>query len=188
MKKVVSVIAAFCLLSLAGSLQAGEVQTSQKFTLGPGDVLQISVWKDEALTREVLVRPDGKFSFPLAGEIEAAGRTIEEVHQDLEARLKKYVPDSPVTVILSQLKSTRIFVVGKVQNPGMFIVQGETSVIQALALAGGLGRFADKDDIYVLRRTREGQQALFFNYSEVSSGDDLRSNIDLKPGDTVVVP
>jgi polysaccharide export outer membrane protein len=103
--------------------------------------------------------------------------------------LQRYVPDSPVTVVLTQLQSTRIYVVGKVQRPGMFTVQGEISVLQALALAGGLNRFADEDDIYVLRSSEEeGQKTLPFDYSQVAKGKDLECNIALQPGDTVVVP
>ena len=140
-----------CFLLFSFSVQASEVQIAPDFTLGPGDVLNVSVWKDEALTKEVLIRPDGRFSFPLAGEIMATGRTVEEVRDQLESKLKKYVPDSPVTVVLTQLQSTRIYVVGKVRNSGMYTVQGGINILQALALAGGLDRFADKDDIYVFR-------------------------------------
>jgi polysaccharide export outer membrane protein len=179
----------FFLSTLSASLQAGTSQIDTDFTLGPGDILHVSVWKDEALTREIPVRPDGKISFPLAGEIMAAGRSVDEVRGDLEQVLQRYVPDSPVTVVLTQLQSTRIYVVGKVQRPGMFTVQGEISVLQALALAGGLNRFADEDDIYVLRSSEEeGQKTLPFDYSQVAKGKDLECNIALQPGDTVVVP
>ena len=177
-----------CFLLFSFSVQASEVQIAPDFTLGPGDVLNVSVWKDEALTKEVLIRPDGRFSFPLAGEIMATGRTVEEVRDQLESKLKKYVPDSPVTVVLTQLQSTRIYVVGKVRNSGVYTVQGGINILQALALAGGLDRFADKDDIYVLRQTTQGQNAIPFDYSKVTRGQDLSSNIFLKPGDTVIVP
>ena len=176
------------LFTLCFLLFSVPLQATTDFTLGPGDVLDVSVWKDEALTREVLIRPDGKFSFPLAGEVMAAGRSVEDVRGELEERLRKYVPDSPVTVVLTQLQSNQIYVVGKVIRSGMYSVPGEITVVQALALAGGLDRFADKDDIYVLRQTAEGQEALSFDYSELSKGEELSSNIFLKPGDTVVVP
>ena len=188
MKITLPFIFAISFLCLAGPLMAEKSQVYTSFTLGPGDVLDVSVWKDEALTRQVLVRPDGRISFPLAGEIMAAGRSVEDVRIELEKRLKKYVPDAPVTVVLTQLQSSRIYVVGKVNHPGMFTVQGEITVIQAIALAGGLDRFADKDDIYVLRRIQHDQKSLSFDYSKVSHGKDLESNISLVPGDTVVVP
>jgi polysaccharide export outer membrane protein len=175
------------LFCAASSLNAAERAPSGEFQLGPGDVLHLSVWKDEALTRDVLVRPDGMISYPLAGEVRAAGRTVKQVRQKLEERLQKYVPDTPVTVVLTQLKSTKIYVVGKVNQPGMYLMDGEMNVMQALALAGGFSRFADKDEIYILRENGNGKKAIPFDYSEVAEGEDLSSNLVLQPGDTVVV-
>jgi polysaccharide export outer membrane protein len=188
MHKLMSVSLALCLLLVASPLWAGAEDSSPEFSLGPGDVLHISVWKDEALNREVLVRPDGKISFPLAGEVQAAGRSVPELRQELEERLKKYVPDSPVTVVLSQLQSTRIYVVGKVNQPGTYLMHGDMSVIQALALAGGFTRFADSGDITILRQGENGQKAIAFDYGDVAGGDNLKENIVLQPGDTIVVP
>ena len=158
------------------------------FHLGPGDVLLVSVWKDQELTREVMVRPDGKISFPLAGEIKAQGQTIAQLQKEMAERIQVYVPDTPVTVMLQQLRSTKVFVVGKVTKPGMFIMQGKMTVLQALSMAGGLTRFADKDGIHVIRKDKDTQTALSFDYGQVSEGDDLSTNIFLHPGDTVVVP
>ncbi len=162
--------------------------TNKSFVLGPGDILQVSVWKDEALTREILVRPDGSFSFPLAGQIQAAGKTVRKVQEELSERLQKYAPDSPVTVALSKLNSTKIYVVGKVTNPGMYLMQGKMHVMQALAASGGLTRFADADEIIILRDENSTQKVIPFSYSSVSQGEDLESNIVLKSGDTIVVP
>ncbi len=173
---------------LPSSMLPTDASAKEAFYLGSGDVLHISVWKDEALTREAIVRPDGRISFPLAGEVSAAGRTIHEVQQELTQKLEPYVPDSPVTVMLSQLRSARIYVVGKVNKPGMFLLEAKTNVMQAIALAGGLTRFADKDDICVLRQGPDGQQAIPFDYGEVVRAEGLEANIQLQSGDTVVVP
>lgn len=167
---------------------SGSLALVSDFVLGPGDVLQISVWKEEMLTREVRVRPDGKISFPLVGDVLAAGKTVPQIQQELQKHLKKYVPDNPVTVILSQLRSLKVYVVGKVLRPGQFVLDEKITVLQALALAGGLNKFADKNDILVLRWKEGRQVSLRFDYSKVSKGQDLSSNHILKPGDTILVP
>jgi len=157
------------------------------FVLGPGDVLEVSVWKDESLTREVLVRPDGNISFPLIGDVRASGRKIEDLRAEIQTRVKEYVPDAPVTVLLSRLGSTRVFVVGKVAQPGMYMMPEAMSVMQVLGMAGGLTTFADTDGICILRRGAGGQEALTFNYGKVEKGRSLDENILLMPGDTIVV-
>lgn len=176
-----------CLLVLLAVVHAAPALADQTFHIGPGDVLDISVWNDEALTREVLVRPDGAISFPLIGDVAVAGMTVDQVRQAIETRIREYVT-SPVTVILAELASARVYVVGKVAQPGRYAMAGPMRVMQALAMAGGLTTFADEDSILVLRDTAEGQQAIAFDYSRVASGRDLSSNILLAPGDTLVVP
>jgi polysaccharide export outer membrane protein len=147
------------------------------------------VWKDEALTNKLLIRPDGKFSFPLIGEIQAKDRTVEAVRQEIESKIQEYVPNAPVVVILREINYPKIYVVGKVNKPGMFIMAGEpVSVLQALSLAGGMTSFADTGDIIVLRKSGETTKVFRFNYNKVSKGERLEQNIELKPGDTVVVP
>ena len=189
MRKILGMVLGVFLISLmVQPLQAAESPTTSGFHLGPGDVLLVSVWKDEELTREVVVRPDGKISFPLAGEIQAEGQTIAQLQEEMTKRIQVYVPDTPVTVMLQQLQSTKVFVVGKVANPGMFIMQGKMTVLQALSLAGGLTRFADKDGIHVIRKEGNKQTAISFDYGDVSDADDLSTNVFLRPGDTVVVP
>lgn len=183
-RRILFVMAAF-LLTLT---PVGAQELESSFTLGPGDVLQVSVWKDEALTKEVLVTPDGYISLPLVGQIKAAGKTVKQVQEELKKGLKKYVPDSPVTVALRQLNSRKVYVVGKVNNPGTNLLQGKMTVMQALAASGGFTRFADKDDIVILRNYNGENEAVQFDYTEVSKGNDLESNITLMPGDTIVVP
>ncbi len=159
-----------------------------KFVLGPGDVLEISVWKDEALTRQVVVRPDGKVSFPLVGDIQAKGRTVEELRQAVEDKTKAFVPDAPVTVVVMEVGSPKVYVVGKVARPGLYVMAETLRVMQVLAMAGGMTSFADKDDILIIREKYGMQRTFKFNYSKVADGKDLEQNICLKPGDTVVVP
>lgn len=171
-----------CIICLAAAPRA--MATDGRFTLGPGDVLGVSVWKDEVLDKEVLVRPDGMISYPLIGDIQASGKTVEELRQAIQEKIAAYVPDAPVTVLLLQLGSPRVFVVGKVAKPGMFLMAASTSVMQVLAMAGGLTTFADEDGILVLR----GGKAIPFDYAQAARGKNLEQNIVLQPDDTVVVP
>ena len=124
------------------------------YLLGPEDIVKISVWKDEHLTQEVVVRPDGMISFPLVGDIPAAGRTIEDVRLELVKRLNKFVPNPHVSVLATKILSYKIYVIGRVNKPGEFLVGHYTDVLQALSLAGGLTPFAAENDIHVMRRNQ----------------------------------
>ena len=158
------------------------------YTLGPEDVLLVSVWKDEHLTREVLVRPDGMISFPLVGDVPAEGRTVEELRIDLAKRLIKYIPAVNITVAVIKPLSYKVYVVGRVAKPGEFLVGHYTDVLQALSLAGGLTPFAAENDIKVVRRVMGQQQTFPFRYGDVRKGMDLEQNIILQRGDVVMVP
>ena len=158
------------------------------FVLGPGDVLEISVWRDEALTREVAVRPDGKISFPLIGDVLAKGRTVDELREVIQEKLKIYVPDAPVSVLTKQINSTKVYVVGKVNQPGAYLMTEQLTVMQLLAMAGGLNAFADQGKILILRTNGKTQEAMNFDYKRVSGGRELDLNITLMPNDTVIVP
>ena len=158
------------------------------YRLNPGDVLQVSVWKEEGLQRDVLVLPDGMISFPLAGHLMAAGRTAQEVQDALVERIKKYIPEPVITVSVPSVAGNKIYVIGQVNRPGEFLATHRIDVMQALSLAGGLTPFADEDDIKVLRRENGKQLALPFDYSEVKKGKSLELNVVLKSGDIVVVP
>jgi len=177
----------FCLLSASASFAADSL-TGTQYKLGPGDILEISVWNDEALFREVRIRPDGKISFPLIGDVMAHGRTVSEVKAELEELMNEFVPGVPITVILRSLGYPRIYIVGKVAQPGPFMMETELTVIQALAMAGGLTTFASKSNILILRRDGQQQKTLEFNYSDMERGRNLDQNIVLMPGDTVIVP
>lgn len=159
------------------------------YLVQPGDVLQISVWKEQDLQAEVAVRPDGYLSFPLVGEIIAGNRSVETIQHELKSRLKKYIADAVVTVVVSQSLGNKIFVIGQVNKPGEFIVNRPVDVLQALSMAGGMTPFARRDRIRILRREVSGEQTgIEFKYSEVEKGQELHQNIVLKSGDTVVVP
>jgi polysaccharide export outer membrane protein len=158
------------------------------YLVQPGDTLQVTVWKEQELQGEVLVRPDGGLTFPLAGEIQAAGHTVEDIRKTLQARLTKYIPDPVVTVVVKKADGSRIFVVGKVNRPGDFLLYGPIDVMQALSLAGGATPYADVNGIQILRREGSHQQVFHFRYDDVRRGKDLSQNILLRSGDTVVVP
>ncbi len=173
---------------LAGPVFAGNHFSSPQYRLGPGDVLEISVWNDEALHREVRVRPDGRISFPLIGDVQAYGLTVNQLKTELEKLMDDYVPGVPITVILRSLGYPRIYIVGKVAQPGPFMMDSELTVIQALAMAGGLTTFAGKSNILILRRQGQEQEILEFNYNDLERGRNLGQNIVLLPGDTIIVP
>lgn len=158
------------------------------YRLGAEDVMLISVWKDEQLTREVVVRPDGMFSFPLVGDIQAEDRTVDEIRTDLVKRLTKYIPNPNVSAAVTKVLSYKIYVVGRVNKPGEYLIGHFTDVLQALSLAGGLTPFAAENDIKVIRRLKGHQQVFLFRYGDVRKGQDLDQNILLQRGDSVIVP
>ncbi len=165
-----------------------QAQRLASYVIQPGDVLFVSVWREESLEREVLVGPDGGFNFPLAGEVNARGLTTTQLENEIVNKLKKFIPEPVVTVNLARNLGNRIYVVGKVNNPGEYIVSRRIDIIQAIALAGGMTPFADKDRIKVLRRKNGLQQTFAFDYSQIEKGLRLSQNITLMPGDTVFVP
>jgi polysaccharide export outer membrane protein len=172
--------------------QAGAAQATPpdqaKYRLGPEDALEISVWKEPELTKQLVVRPDGKITYPLIGEVQAAGLTVKELQQEISKRLEKYVTDANVTVILLKAQYYKVFVTGKVNKPGDFIVGRPTTVMQAISMAGGLTPFASPSAIVVMRRTGEKEEVFPFNYNEVARGYSLQQDRVLMPGDVVVVP
>lgn len=187
--KAVSTTASVAFLVLA--LFSGMVSAEQSsYQVNPGDALQIFVWNEEGLTREVLVRPDGFISVPLVGQVKAGGLTPEAIETRLVEGYSKYLKDAPtVTVSLLQIGGYKVYVVGKVNRPGEYPINRPTDVMQALAMAGGLNTFAKENDINILRRKADGsQEAIKFAYGKVKDGDQLQTNIILKSGDVVVVP
>jgi polysaccharide export outer membrane protein len=158
------------------------------YVLNPGDMLGISVWKEEGLEREVMVLPDGTISFPLAGQMMAAGRTTSQLESELTERLTRFVPDAVVTVFVVNTAGNKIYVLGQVNKPGEYQVIRPINVMQALSLAGGLTAFASEDDIKILRQVEGRETALPFDYSDVQAGESLEMNVILQSGDVIVVP
>jgi polysaccharide export outer membrane protein len=159
------------------------------YVIGPGDTLAISVWKDEALTRQVSVLPDGRIAFPLVGQLTAAGKTVEGLTREIEQKLARFVPDMTLSVSVQQVNSMWIYVIGKVNGPGRFALNADVNILQALAMAGGLNPFAKRGDIKVFReQPGGGTQIIPFDYDKVTDGDDIRQNVRLRRGDVVVVP
>ncbi len=182
-------LALLCATAPLAPRDAAAQQLASDYRLNPGDVIEISVWKEPELQREVLLLPDGNIAFPLVGTVKAAGRTPGEIQSLVEERLTRYFPEPVVTVSILRVAGNKLYVTGQVNQPGQFTVDQPVDVLQAIALAGGLTAFADEDDIYVLRRAQDGsQRALAFDYDDVSDGSDLSTNIVLQQGDVVVVP
>ena len=177
-----------CSMSMSAIAGSADSAVSNGYKLQPGDVLQVVVWKETDLQSEVLIRPDGGISFALAGDLQAAGRTTDELRAELELRVRKLVPDAVVTVQVKAANGNRVYVIGKVNKPGDFPLNRPIDVMQALSLAGGATPFADTNAIRVLHRDGSRETAVHFRYSDVARGRHLEQNIILQSGDTVVVP
>ena len=159
------------------------------YRIGPGDKMKINVWKHDDVSQEVTIRPDGAFSLPLIGDVEATGRSAQEIAADVANRLHKFYTDNPpVTVQVSEVKSYKIYVVGEVQKPGEYAPGQQVSVLMGLSIAGGFTRFANPDRIVIVRRDARGERRIPFDYSAVVEKGDLQQNVVLQLGDTVIVP
>jgi polysaccharide export outer membrane protein len=159
------------------------------YVIGANDVLAISVWKEPDISRSVPVRSDGKISLPLVGELQASGQTPRALQQEITKKLESYISEPEVTVIVSESKSQKINILGMVVKPGAYMLTGQTTVLDAIAMAGGFKDFAKQKSVYVLRHgTDGGEQRFPFNYKEVIKGKGMEQNIRLLAGDTVVVP
>jgi polysaccharide export outer membrane protein len=159
------------------------------FVIGNDDVLAINVWKEPDISRSIPVRSDGKISLPLVGEVQATGQTPLKLEQEIAARLKSYIGEPEVTVIVQQINSQKFNILGQVTRPGSYPIANAATVLDAIAVAGGFRDFAKQKSIYILRQNTDGSQArLRFNYKEVVKGDNPAQNIKLQPRDTVVVP
>lgn len=186
--RLLCVAGCLALFSQSLCIAAETIGAEPTYLLGPEDVLKIAVWKDEQLTQETVVRPDGMITFPLIGEVAASGRTAEDVRNEIAKRLTKYLPNPNVTVTVLKVLSYRIYVLGRVNKPGEFQVGHHTDVLQALSMAGGLTPYAAENDIKVIRRNGADEQTFPFRYGDAQKGKDLRQNILLQRGDLVMVP
>lgn len=167
---------------------AGDLSGVTPYRIGSGDILDISVWKDPALTKQVIVLPDGKIHFPLVGEMTAQGKSVSELKKALEEKLVPYMPDPVLSVSVAQIGSMLMYVIGKVNKPGHFHMSGRINVLQALSMAGGLNPFAKEKKIRIYRQDGEKTLQFPFNYEAVVDGENLDENILLQRGDVIVVP
>lgn len=194
-KRVVSLLAVIGMMVFSGSSYAVDEEKTNVHTVknvykvNPGDILEINVWKEEGMIQEVLVRPDGGISFPLVGDLNVQGLSLIEIEKAVTEKLNQYLSDPVVTVSAKQLLGNKIYVIGKVNKPGEYIVNRYVDVMQVLSMAGGMTTFAAVNDVIVLRRDLMGkQQVIEFEYGELEDGDELQQNIMMQAGDVVVVP
>ena len=176
----------------AGTKQGQGAQgahSDSAYVIGANDVLAINVWKEPDISRSVPVRSDGKISLPLVGELTASGQTPLQLEQEITKRLQNYISEPEVTVIVTDSKSQKVNIMGMVTRPGAYLLTSTTTVLDAIAMAGGFKDFAKQKSIYVLRQAPDGtQKRIPFNYKEVIKGQNPEQNIRLQTGDTVVVP
>ena len=167
----------------------GDKTPDGAYVIGADDLLAVSVWKEPDISRSILVRSDGKISLPLAGEVIAAGQTPQQLEQEITARLKSYITNPEVTVIVQQMNSEKYNILGQVAKPGAYPLTSATTIVDAIATAGGFKDFAKKKGIYILRRNAAGVEAhIAFNYQDYVKGHNPGQNITLQPHDTIIVP
>lgn len=174
--------------STAQTARPNAATQDPNYKIGAQDVLDISVWKEPELTRALPVRPDGKISIPLLNDVQAAGLTPTQLANNITDGLKQFVENPQVTVVVTQINSQRIYILGEVSRAGAYPLLPRMTVLQALSSAGGLGQFANGKKIYVMRQVNGKQEKYPFNYKEVLNGKNADQNIQLKAGDTIVVP
>ncbi len=164
------------------------VTTPSDYVIGPEDVLSVVFWRDKDMSLEVTVRPDGRISLPLLNDVDAAGMTPSQLGDRLLGEAKRFIEDPSVTVIVRQINSRRVFVTGEIGKPGPYPLIGPTTVLQMLATAGGLREYADAKHIVIIRTEHGRTTTSRFNYADALKPQGARMNIELKPGDTIVVP
>jgi polysaccharide biosynthesis/export protein len=174
--------------SILFSTSAMCADSNPAYKLNQGDSLWISVWGEDTLQKEVKVLPDGSISFPLVGRIEVANTSVPDVEKRITEKLKTYLSDPQVSVLISNIEGNKFYIIGKVLRPGPVLLSGPMTVLQALSYAGGLDKFADLGEIKVLRDSNKGQVVIPINYSKLINGQSLESNILLRTGDTILVP
>jgi polysaccharide export outer membrane protein len=170
------------------SISTANADVPQSYRLRQGDLIQVSVWGEETLQKESRVLPDGSITYPLAGRVEVVGLTSTEAEKRIAEKLKAYFPDPQVSVVVTNIEGNRAHVLGKVLKPGPVLMTGPMTVLDALSIAGGLDKFADRSGIKVLRNTPQGQKAIPVHYDQLIRGERLEDNITLNPGDTILVP
>lgn len=183
MKKKSLVLSIVVVVVMAGLTAAN----GGEYRIGCGDILEIDVWKNPDLQKRLAVLPDGNIHFPLVKEVRAAEMTVGELETAMVEKLAKFIPEPDLSISVAQVNSLMIYVIGKVNKPGRFLLNSNIDVLQALALAGGLNPFAKEKEIGIFREKEDGTQIIYFNYDQVSKGENLEQNIMLRRGDVIVV-
>jgi len=173
--------------SSAGATAKGIVVPAD-YVIGPDDQLSVTFWRDKDMSADVTVRPDGKITLPLLNDIQAAGLSPEQLRQKVADEAKRYVEDPQPTVVVKQINSRKVFITGQVTKPGPYQIMAPTTVLQLISMAGGLTDYAHSKKIAIMRTENGRQVAYHFNYKDVAAGKNMKQNIELKPGDTIVVP
>ena len=176
------------LICISFALASFASYAQEAYTLNPGDTLRISVWNEESLQQEVMVLPDGTISFPLVGILEVANKTPGQIQEEIKQKLSRLIPDPEINLTVIEVGGNNFFIIGKVTSPGRFAMTNTIDVVQALSLAGGFTPYAQTEKIQILRRDGEKQKVIRFDYSKISDGKALETNILLRSGDTIVVP
>ena len=177
-----------CFLIFLAILTINSLIHAESYHVGPGDVLEVSVWRDETLSRELIVPPDGILSFPLIGDVNVVSMSVPEIREVITKKLADYIPDASVSVIIKKIVSLNAYVIGQVKNPGVFQITMETRVMHLLSMAQGLTPFASERDIHILRQKNNKIEKIRFDYKEVLKGNNLEQDILLQRGDILVVP
>jgi len=179
----------FCLINIFPWVAPSIAQEEPPdYLIGPNDILNIHVWREPELTRDVTVTPDGRITFPLIGKIMAQGKTVTELKEIITKKLKNFITAPEVTVIVNESLSRTVYIIGTVNEPGPYPLSPNMTVLQALSTAGGFTEWADTKNIQIVRRDGKKEVQLRFNYKKFISGKNLEQNILLKPNDTIVVP
>jgi len=170
------------------SISIANADVSSSYRLRQGDMIQVSVWGEDKLQKESLILPDGSITYPLAGRVDVVGLTSTETEKKIAEKLKAYLPDPQVSVVIVNIAGNLAYVLGKVIKPGQVLMTGPMTVLEVLSNAGGLDKFADIANIKVIRKTPQGQKSIAVHYDQLIRGQDLENNIVLNAGDTIVVP
>lgn len=190
--KAILAILSVCMCAVPGTAgaQAGPdgVTTSAEYVIGAGDVLGVKFWQQDGMSGDVVVRPDGKISVPLLNDVQASGLTPQQLSDQLAGDAKRWVQDPNVTVIVRQINSRAVYITGRVMRAGRYPLTGTTSILQLIAIAGGLDDWANAQNVILMRSEQDRLVSHRFNYDDVVERKDLAQNIELQPGDTIIVP
>lgn len=169
-------------------IRPADVAVPGNYVIGTDDLLGVVYWRDKEMSTDARVRPDGRISLPLINEVLAAGLTPEALQKKITEESKKFMEDASITIVVREINSLKVFITGEVNKPGPYSITSATTVMQLISLAGGLREYANAKNIMIMRKEGDQQVSFKFNYKEVAAGKNLKQNVDLKPGDTVVVP